>query len=153
MSEDHRASLLRGTPAWFDDANLGDMNTTRVAIITAAAAVVSWALKSVAIGTAGGVNESPLEGPLFFLGILCFVVGVCSLALSIARHRNRWVKSASVAGAILAVGVGVTLSGIAVERFAPTDHWVWEEMSLWLPALALLAVSVWHASRQSVRVA
>lgn len=129
------------------------MNTTRIAVIAATAAVVSWTLKSVAIGTAGGVNKSPLEGPFFFLGFLCFVVAVCSLALSIVGRREWWAKGAAVAGAVVVVAAGVVLSGIAVDTLATTDHWVWGEMSLWLPALALLAGCAWHASRQSLRTA
>ena len=128
------------------------MNTTRIAVIAATAAAVSWTLKSVAIGTAGGVNKSPLEGPFFFLGVLCFVVAVCSLALSIVGRREWWAKGAALAGAVV-VAAGVVLSGIAVNTLATTDHWVWEEMSLWLPALALLVGSAWYASRQSLRTA
>ena len=129
------------------------MNTTRIAVIAAATAVVSWALKSVAIGTAGGVNMSPLEGPFFLLGFLCFVVAVCSLALSTVGRREWWAKGAAVAGAVVTVAVVAAVSGLAVDTLATTAHWVWGEMSLWLPALALLAGSAWHASRQSLRTA
>ena len=64
------------------------MNTTRISVIAAAAAVASWAVKSVAIGSAGGLNKSPLEGPFFFLGLIFLVVSVCALALSVVRRSR-----------------------------------------------------------------
>lgn len=129
------------------------MNTTRIAVIAAATAVASWTLKGVAIGAAGGLNKSPLEGPLFLLGLACFVVAVCSLALSLVARPEWWAKGATVAGAVLAVAVIAAVSSIAVDTLATTAHWAWGEMTLWLPSLALLAGSVWCASRRSMRTA
>lgn len=114
------------------------MDTTRIAVIAASAAVVSWALKAVAIGTAGGPGRSPLEGPLFLLGMACFIVALCSLALAVVAGSSWWVKGATVAGAVVSVAVVAVLSGLAVDMLAPTATWVWGEMTLWVPALALL---------------
>ena len=129
------------------------MNRTRISVIAASAAAASWALKAVAIGTAGGLNKSPLEGPLFFLGLVCFVVAVCTLALSVVGRREWWAKVATVVGAVVAVAVITVISGLAVDTLATSDHWVWGEMSLWLASLALLAGCVWRASRHSLRTA
>ena len=123
------------------------MNTTRIAVISAAAAVVAWAVKGVAIGLAGGLDKSPFEGPFFLLGLICFVVAVCSLALSVLGRREMWARAATVAGSLLAVVVGVVLSGFAVDTLATSDHWVWSEMSLWLVSLAVLAAAARHSSR------
>ena len=55
------------------------MNISPVTKIAAVAAALLWATKAVVIGIAGGLGESPLESPLFGLGLLAFVVGVVSL--------------------------------------------------------------------------
>ena len=130
-----------------------DMNTTRIAVIASATAVVCWALKAVAIGAAGGPGRSPLEGPLFALGLACFVVAVCSFALSVVGRPEWWAKGATVAGAMVTVVVFAVVSGLAVDQLATTAHWAWGEMTLWLPALAVLAGSTWYSSRQTVRTA
>jgi hypothetical protein len=129
------------------------MDTTRIAVIAATSAVVSWALKGVAIWAAGGPGTSPLEGPLFFIGLVCFVVAVCSFALSVVGRPEWWAKGATVAGAVITVAVFAAVSGLAVDQLATTAHWVWGEITLWLPALAVLAGSTWYASRQPVRTA
>lgn len=123
------------------------MNTTRIALISAAAAAVAWAVKAVAIGVAGGLDKSPFEGPFFLLGLAFFVVAVCSLALSVVGRREWWARLATVAGSVVLVLVGVVLSGIAVDTLATSDHWVWSEMSLWLVSLAVLAGAARYSSR------
>lgn len=134
-------------------STLVDMNTTRISVLAATAAAAFWALKAVAIGTAGGLNKSPLEGPLFFLGLLCFVVAVCSLALAVVGGRRWWTRAAAVAGGVVTVALFAVISGIAVDTLATTDHWVWGELTLWLASLAVLAGCVWHASRPRLRTA
>ena len=61
------------------------MNSSRIALVAAVAAAASWTLKAVAIGTAGGLDKSPLEGPLFFAGCSCFVVASVALGVAITR--------------------------------------------------------------------
>jgi hypothetical protein len=129
------------------------MNTPRLAVIAAASAVASWALKGVAIWAAGGPGTSPLEGPLFFIGLVCFVVAVCSFALSVVGRAQWWVKGATVAGALITVAVFAMVSGLAVDQLATTAHWVWGEITLWLPALAVLAGTIRYSSRPSMRPA
>jgi len=129
------------------------MDTTRIAVIAATSAVISWALKGVAIWSAGGPGTSPLEGPLFLIGLVCFVVAVCSFALSVVGRPEWWAKGATVAGAVVSVALFAAVSGLAVDQLATTAHWAWGEITLWLPALAVLAGSTWYASRQSMRTA
>ena len=46
------------------------MTASRFAVLAAVASAVAWGLKAVAIGIAGGLDESPLESPLFVLGLV-----------------------------------------------------------------------------------
>ena len=122
------------------------MNSSRIALLAAVAAVVSWTLKAVAIGTAGGLDKSPLEGPLFFAGLLSFVVAVVAVGVALTRGRPLWVRA--VTGVVVApvVGIGATLVVDAlVGALRPTDplrHWVWAEINLWVVAAAVLALAL-----------
>ena len=122
------------------------MNSSRIALLAAVAAVVSWTLKAVAIGTAGGLDKSPLEGPLFFTGLLCFVVAVVAVGVALTRGRPGWVRA--VAGVVVApvLGIGATLAVDAlVGALRPTDplrHWVWAEINLWVVAAAVLGLAL-----------
>jgi hypothetical protein len=125
------------------------MDTTRISLIAALAAVVAWALKGVAIGLAGGLGKSPLEGPLFLAGLACFVVAACSLALSVVRRRDWWVQAAAVAGAVATVVAVAVVSGSIVDAVASGGHWAWSELSLWLSSLALLGLAAWRSTRRA----
>ncbi len=50
------------------------MNLTRSAYVAALATVALWTAKAIAIAVAGGLGKSPLESPLFLLGLLACVV-------------------------------------------------------------------------------
>ena len=50
------------------------MSASRLAVLAAIASVVAWRLKAVAIAIAGGLDKSPLESPLFVLGLVAIVV-------------------------------------------------------------------------------
>ena len=55
-----------------DFSGKGAMSTARLFTITTAltvGAVVAWGVKALVIGLAGGLDKSPLEGPLFILGL------------------------------------------------------------------------------------
>jgi hypothetical protein len=121
------------------------MNSSRIALVAAVAAAASWTLKSVAIGTAGGLDKSPLEAPLFFAGLSCYVVASVALGVAIARRRPAWVRA--LAGvASVAVGISVvTLIGVVVNAVAapsPVRHWAWAELNLWVIAAGALALSL-----------
>jgi hypothetical protein len=116
------------------------MNTSRIAQNAAVAATIAWAAKSVAIGTAGGLGKSPLESPLFFVGLLCFVTAAVAYGASVTRARSGAVRVLAGIG-VLVVGVGVvvviqgTLSAMGLG-----GHWVWSELNLWVSAVLLLVL-------------
>ena len=126
------------------------MNSSRIAFIAAVTAVVQLGtLKAVAIGTAGGLGRSPFEGPLFFAGLISFVVA--SVAVGVALTRGRPRVGPVVTGVVVApvVGIGFTMAidtlvG-ALQPASPLRHWVWTEVNLWAVALAVLALT--HAVR------
>lgn len=125
------------------------MDAARIAVAAATAAVLAWAAKAVAIGVAGGLDQSPAEGPLFLLGLLCGVVAAGALGVSAVRGAPVWVRVLAAIGAVLALLLvtGLTSNGFAA--VATNDHWVWSEVGLWIVAIALLALAAWHSSRRA----
>jgi hypothetical protein len=121
------------------------MNSRTVALWAAVAAATAWTAKSVSISVAGGLDRSPLEGPLFFLGLACFVVAVVALGIALTAGLATWVRVAAGVGAF-AVGFALTLAvDTAVQAFrAPgvERHWVWSEVNLWVVAVVALTVAV-----------
>lgn len=125
------------------------MNTTRISVIAAAAAVVAWGAKSVAIGLAGGLDRSPFEGPLFLLGLACGLVAVASLAASAARSPRWWARAGAALGGLVLLVVVVGLTSTALAAVATSDHWVWSEVNLWITSLAVLALGIHRSSRET----
>jgi hypothetical protein len=124
------------------------MNTPRIAVIAAASAVVAWAVKAVAIGVAGGLDKSPFEGPFFLIGLVCFVVAVCTLAVS-AVGRHGWLARIGAVIASVAGTVAVTaVIGLLIDAVVTSDHWAWYELNLWVISLGLLAFVTWYSGRQ-----
>ena len=118
------------------------MSAGRVALIAAVCAVVTWTAKAVAIGLAGGLDESPAEGPLFLLGLLAAAVGAAALGAALAVGRSVAVRAiAGVAGVVtlLLVIIG---GGAVAGAVQPADpSWVWAEVNLWVAALLLLGAA------------
>lgn len=128
------------------------MNSSRIALIAAIAAAVSWTFKSVAIGTAGGLDKSPFESPLFFAGLGFYVVASVALGVAIAAGRPGWVRAVTGAVAV-AVGIGV-VSVIgelinALQAPSPQRHWVWAEVNLWVIAAGILTLSLVVRARKT----
>ena len=128
------------------------MNASRLAVLAAIAAAVAWGLKAVVIGVSGGLNQSPLETPLFLLGLLAIVVAFASLGVAVATGRPVALK---VAGGVVGVLIGGALSALAstVAAAAIPDSagWVQEEAGLWLSALLAVAVAIsWPSWRRSM---
>lgn len=121
------------------------MNSRRIALWAALAAAAAWTAKSVAIAAAGGLDRSPLEGPLFFLGLACFAVAVVSLGVAGAAGHPTRVRAAAGVGAF-ALGFALTLAvdAVVVALHAPgvERHWVWAELNLWVVATVGLTVAV-----------
>ena len=80
------------------------MTASRLAVLAAAASVVAWGLKAVAIGVAGGLDQSPLEGPLYLLGLVSIVVAFAALGVAVAGNRAVIV---TIIGAVVGVLVGL----------------------------------------------
>lgn len=121
------------------------MTSRRIALIAALAAATAWTAKSVAIGVAGGLDKSPLEGPLFLLGLLCFVVAAVALGVGLTAGRALWQRVGAGIGGFV-VGFALTMlvdatvgafHGAGVER-----HWVWSEFNLWVAAVVCLGLAV-----------
>lgn len=122
------------------------MTSTRIALYAAVAAAVSWTAKAVAIGAAGGLGESPIEGPLFFTGLLFTLVATAALGVALTHGRPAWLRAAT--GVLAAVGL--TLFGVLVAdglvdvlvEPGPQRHWAWAEASLWVVAALMVAATV-----------
>lgn len=119
-------------------------------MIASSAAVVLWACKSVAIGTAGGLDRSPAEGPLFFAGLVAALVASAALGVALLAERGR---AARVAGGVLGPVLGMA-AGAAVDAAVGLVHpyteeraWAWSEVSLWVLAAVLLVTALTHQRR------
>ncbi|MGA8048048.1 MAG: hypothetical protein WCA30_17460 [Dermatophilaceae bacterium] len=124
------------------------MTASRLAVLAAAASVVAWGLKAVAIGVAGGLDQSPLEGPLYLLGLVSIVIAFAALGVAVAGDRPVIVK---VVGAVVGVLVGFALSmlaSVAATAIIPDSAgWVQAEAGLWFSALLALGVTVYWRTR------
>ena len=121
------------------------MTSQRIALWAAIAAATSWAAKAVAIGVSGGLDKSPLEAPLFFIGLTCFVAAVVALGIAATSGARAWMRIAAGVGAFV-VGIAFTLivdAGVGAFASSGLDrHWVWTELNLWVVALVALAMAV-----------
>ena len=133
------------------------MTTSRITLIAAAAAVGLWTLKAVAIGVAGGLGLSPVEGPLFLAGLVSFAVAAFSLGVSVAAGSAAWLRAASGVGALVGgFGAFLLVDGLvaALARPEASGHWVWAELNLWiLGAVGLLVALAVHHRRRPAAVA
>ena len=119
----------------------------------AVVAVLAWGLKAVAIAVAGGLDKSPFEGPLFFLGLAANVIAFVALGVAVAGPRG---TAAKVGGAVLGIVVGFavtmladSLAGAVVPESA---GWVAEEAGLWVAALLALGITgYWYRRSTSGR--
>ncbi len=129
------------------------MTANRVAAIAAVCAAVSWAVKAIAIWIAGGLDKTPLEDILFWLGFGAMVVAFVALGVAAARGRSLPVK---VVAGVIGLVVGV-IALVAVEdgvgAIVPESAgWVAEEAGLWVAAAATTAFALlWLRSRDSAR--
>jgi hypothetical protein len=126
------------------------MNLTRSAYVAALATVALWTAKAIAIAIAGGLGKSPLEGPLFLLGLLaCVIATVLVGAATLADRSVGW----RILGAVIAfVGVSVagTLVQVVVTAIQPAHpQWFWGEINLWVIMLGLLAAALWIRAREA----
>jgi hypothetical protein len=119
------------------------MNSTRLARISTYVTTAAWTAKALAIGLAGGLGQSPLESPLFLLGLVALVVAAASTGIAVLRDGPWWRRVAgAVLGLVLTAVVG-TVAGVVVSAIEPTSPgWAWEEANLWAMMATLLAVNL-----------
>ena len=129
------------------------MTASRLAVLAAIVSVVAWALKAVAIGVAGGLDESPFESPLFVLGLVAIVVAFASLGVAGASDRTVVFKViGGVVGVLIGFGLSMLASVVAAAVVPDSAGWVQAEAGLWFSALLALGVTAsWHTSRGTSR--
>jgi hypothetical protein len=129
------------------------MTSLRTAALFAVAAVAAWGLKAVAIGTAGGLELSPFEGPLFFLGLALLVAAFVTAGLALTAGRPVPVR---ILGAIGALVVGLAVSGLieaGMGALVPESAgWVEAEAGLWtISVLSAVVLLIWSRQREGTR--
>jgi hypothetical protein len=121
----------------------------RVARGAAIAAAVIWGVKALVIWAAGGLDESPLESPLFVLGLLAIVVACVALGVAAAGGGF----AMKVGGGVAGLGLGLlflSLCDALADAVLPSSTgWVEEEAGLWFTAAVVLAVALaWIGRRE-----
>ena len=131
------------------------MNASRLAVLAAIAAAVAWGLKAVAIGVAGGLDKSPLESPLFGLGLLAIIVAFASLGVAVLAGRPLALQViGGVVGVVVGFGLSMLASLAAAALIPDSAGWVQEEAGLWFSALLALGATVfWHTRRGAAHTA
>lgn len=127
-------------PDRWDDG--GVMNLSRVTLIAAITAVSAWGVKALAIGSAGGFDKSPLEAPLFFVGLLAMVVAASTFGWTLASGRSTALRVAASIGTLIAAIACSVVVGALISELVSSDYWVWGEANLWVSAVALLVIVV-----------
>lgn len=119
------------------------MDAGRVSLVAAAAAVVIWAGKAIAIWIAGGLDESALEGPLFGLGLLAALVAGGALGVALTVGRRDFVRvAAGAAGVVGTLLLVMLLSALSDALMPDSTGWVRTEAGLWVAGLGLLTLAV-----------
>ena len=128
-------------------------SANRIAAAAAVAAALLWGAKAVAIWIAGGLDESPVESPLFVLGLLAIVIAYIALGVAAARGRSRLVATlAGVGGFVVGVAVALVADALAGAVLPDSAGWVQEEGGLWLSAALTVIVAVgWLLLREPGR--
>ncbi|MPZ61274.1 MAG: hypothetical protein GEU93_08255 [Propionibacteriales bacterium] len=112
------------------------MKALDVAVAAAVGAVAAWGLKAVAIGVAGGLDESPLEAPLFFVGLVATVVAYVAAGVAAVGGRPIWKPIlGGVAGIVVGLGVLMLIENGVGSLVPESAGWVKEEAGLWAVSL------------------
>ena len=125
------------------------MTAARVATVTAVGAVLAWGAKAVAIGLAGGLDKSPAESPLFFLGLVLYVIAAPAIGVALTARRSTGTR---VLGGVAGFCLGLLLfviTSLAIAPFKPDNpFWVWEELNLWI--VSVLTAAGWLVLRSRI---
>lgn len=133
-----------------DFSGKGAMSTARLFTITTAltvGAVVAWGVKALVIGLAGGLDKSPLEGPLFILGLVLYVLGLVAIGLAVTAGRTVVVRILGGVAAVVAGFAAFLVIDTIIAGMAPDvdPHWAWAEAQLWISSVA--TAILWFALR------
>lgn len=129
-------------------ASDGDgMNITPLTKVAAVTAALFWAAKATAIAVAGGLDQSPLETPLFMLGLLAFVVAAVTLTWSALAGRGLALRILACVGSVVGIFGFAAITTPVFESLV--DSWVGAELNLWVLAVALLIVVALVSRRQA----
>lgn len=121
-------------------------------MLAALATVIAWGLKAVAIGVAGGLDQSPLEGPLFVLGLVAIVVAFAALGVAVMAGRSRVLQVVAAAvGVLIAIALTMLASVVADSAIPDAAGWVQAEAGLWFAALVALGATLFWRSRRTER--
>ncbi len=128
------------------------MTASRVAVVAAILAVITWCLKGVAIGVAGGLDESPLEAPLFVIGMLLLTIALAAFGVAATAGRPAWLRALAVVGAIVVGVLATILIQDAVKAILPdSTDWVQEEAGLWIASFLVAGLIVGVLRRRALR--
>lgn len=127
------------------------MPAATIAVLCAVLAVAAWAAKAVAIAVAGGLDESPLEGPLFVVGLVAIVAAFGAFGVALAGRRAIGYRAlAGVAGALLGLGAVILVESLVGALVPSSAGWVQEEAGLWVAAaLTAALLIVWYRRRET----
>jgi hypothetical protein len=117
------------------------MSALQAARVGAVLGLVAWSVKSLVIALAGGLDRSPLEGPLFLLGMVATVVGGMALGAAVTAARAVWVRvAAAVLGAVVVAGAGSVLQTVLNAALPDSLGWFRNELGLIASAAVLTVV-------------
>lgn len=132
------------------ETNVRKSSAGRIAPMAAVGAVVFWGLKALAIWTAGGLDQSPLEGPLFGLGALSLAVAFIAIGVVVVGAESAAMRVVSgVAGLMAGVVIFALIEEPVGGMIPASTGWVREEAGLWAVAAVTLliagAVTAWRS--------
>jgi hypothetical protein len=130
------------------------MTAHKVAALAALGAAAAWALKGVAIAVAGGLDQSPLEGPLYFLGLILMLIAYGAAGWAVTATRSTGLRLLGILGGLI-VGslVGVAIQAVVGVVVPDAAGWVREEAGLWVASVLTAAVMLgwWRSTTSRVR--
>ena len=128
----------------------GLVTSRRVAAVAAVSALLLWLLKALAIWSAGGLDESALESPLFVAGLLALVVAAAAFGAALTEGRPLAVRvGAAAAGVVLGAALSILVQeGIVKPLLPASTGWVEEEAGLWVSAALVVVVVLWWNARR-----
>ena len=120
---------------------------SRIALVVAAAVVLVWTVKALAIWEAGGLGKTSLEDVFFGIGFVTYVIAWALIGIAAASGRHIGVRvAAAVGGVVAGVALVMVLDSLA-DGLPSSAGWVKEEAGLWAAALITLGVA-WLIDRR-----